>query len=160
MATARDEFAEKGFADAATNDVVGKTGLTRGALYHHFEDKQALFEAVYVNEQIRVLNTLQPGIERARTRDEAISAGIDAFLESMAERGTHRILLTDGPAVMGWTRWRELDSKYVLGAFERILSETRDKDDYAIPVPATVSKMVVSAMSEAVQLIAAAEDPE
>lgn len=160
LSTAREEFASKGYAQAATNVIVERTGLTRGALYHHFRDKQALFEAVFEAEQLRLLTSLNGSLEGAESPRDAVMTGLKVLLRSLSDSAQHRILLTDAPVVLGWARWRELDHKYLLGALERLLGEADEAGSFAFPDLAVAAKMISAALSEAAMIVAEAEDPD
>lgn len=98
---ARTLFVQKGYADTGTPEIVAAAGVTRGALYHHFADKQALLRAVVERESRSVADE----IDRAAPADlapvDALVAGGEAFVSAMAKPGRTRLLLLDGPAVLG-----------------------------------------------------------
>ncbi len=112
IAAARRLFVEKSYAETGTPEIVAAAGLTRGALYHHFADKQALFRAVIENEAAAVAAE----IERAAPADldprEALIAGSDAYLGAMRVPGRTRLLLLDGPAVLGRKAMDEIDGRH------------------------------------------------
>lgn len=112
IAAARRLFIEKSYAETGTPEIVAAAGLTRGALYHHFTDKQALFHAVIDNEAAAVAAE----IERATPADlaprDALIAGSDAYLDAMRVPGRTRLLLLDGPAVLGRRTMDEIDSRH------------------------------------------------
>jgi AcrR family transcriptional regulator len=112
IAAARRLFIEKGYAETGTPEIVAAAKLTRGALYHHFEDKRALFHAVAEAEAKAVADE----IERAAPDDlparEALIRGGEAFLTAMALPGRTRLLLLDGPAVLGRAGMDEIDGRH------------------------------------------------
>jgi AcrR family transcriptional regulator len=112
IAAARSLFIEKGYTDTATPDIVAAAGVTRGALYHHFADKKALFAAVAEAEA----RTVAEEIDRAAPDDtptrEALIRGGEAYLAAMAEPGRTRLLLLDGPAVLGRGGMDEIDDRH------------------------------------------------
>ena len=125
VAAARRLFAVQGFAEVPTDAIVAAAGVTRGALYHQFADKTALFEVV--------LEAVEADIVR-RLTDEVAAAGIDDPVEALRHAGRtwldiciepeiHRIALVDGPSVVGWSRWRELCQKHVFGLVEVLLAQ-------------------------------------
>lgn len=160
IATAREEFAAHGYAEAATNRVVEKTNLTRGALYHHFEDKRSLFEAVFREEQTRLASTLQSVIDEAADEAAAFSASLDKFLDAMAEPKARRILIDEAPTVLGWKRWRDIDKAYVLGTLSGALEKEAKAEGYEVPCPDAMNLLVSSALYEAVQLITASDQKQ
>jgi AcrR family transcriptional regulator len=109
---ARGLFIERGYAETSTPDIVAAAGVTRGALYHHFADKQALFRAVVEREA----ETVAAAIEAAAPDDlrprDALVAGGEAYLAAMAEAGRTRLLLLDGPAVLGRAEMDAIDLRH------------------------------------------------
>ncbi len=106
---AEKHFAEFGYALVSTDALVQEIGLTRGALYHHFGNKQGLFEAVLERIHQKAANAIQA----TATDDwEGFVAGCLAWLEVATDPATQRILLLDAPAVIGWEKWLELDAQY------------------------------------------------
>ena len=113
IAAARALFVDKGYASTGTPEIVGAAGVTRGALYHHFADKEALFRAVVEQEA----EFVAAEIERAAPSEaadlaSALSAGGRAYLEAMRLPGRTRLLLLDGPAVLGRAVMDEIDSRH------------------------------------------------
>jgi AcrR family transcriptional regulator len=112
MAAARRLFIEKGYADTATPDIVAAAGLTRGALYHHFEDKKALFSAVAEAEAEAVAAETERAVSDGMRPREALIKGGDAYLSALALPGRTRLLLLDGPSVLGRTGMDEIDNRH------------------------------------------------
>jgi len=114
IAAARTLFAEKGYAGTGTPEIVAAAGVTRGALYHHFADKLALFAAVVEEEHL----LMAMAINAAGESDEepgpikALVAGSDAFLDAMQDPGRRQIMLVDAPAVLGRAAVDEIDGRH------------------------------------------------
>ena len=112
ISAGRRLFLEREYAETGTPDIVAAAGLTRGALYHHFEDKKALFHAVVEAEA----RAVEQEIERAAPDDmparQALVTGGEAYLEAMAAPGRTRLLLLDGPAVLGRAAMDEIDDRH------------------------------------------------
>ncbi|RXZ80598.1 TetR/AcrR family transcriptional regulator [Paenibacillaceae bacterium] len=108
---ARHHFTEYGFADASTEDIVHEAELTRGALYHHFGSKKGLFQAVLGAVQNDVAQRLEAEAGKSEDMWEQLLLGCRAFVSAAVEPRNSRILLIDGPAVLGWEVWRELDEQ-------------------------------------------------
>lgn len=116
IAAARRLFADKGYAATGTPEIVAAAGVTRGALYHHFADKMALFAAVVAEEHALLAMAINAAAEG---EDEpgpvkALVAGGDAFLDAMQDRGRRRILLVDAPAVLGRAAVDAIDAQHGL----------------------------------------------
>ncbi len=109
LATARQLFAENGFRATRTEEIVQRAGLTRGALYHHFRDKEDLFRAVFEEVSGEVVRLLHRRSADARTRAwDLFRANSEVYLDAASTNPAYRqIVLVDGPAVLGWTVWSE-----------------------------------------------------
>lgn len=157
---ARALFAERGYASTGTEDIVHAAGVTRGALYHHFVDKQDLFEAVYTNLQ----NDLRDRIRAAARADEdapvweRIRRGVHEYLDHSMEPTVQRIVLVEAPAVFGWERWREIDSEYALGLLKGAMIGARDDGLLIEADPDTLAHLMLGVVSEASHVIAGASD--
>ena len=128
LAAARALFAEKGFAATSTPEIVAAAGVTRGALYHHFADKTALFAAVVEEEHL----VMAMAINAAAESDEepgpikALMAGCDAFLDAMQDPGRRQIMLVDAPAILGRAAVDAIDARHGL---ETLICGLRDAMD-------------------------------
>jgi AcrR family transcriptional regulator len=107
---ARRLFVEKGYAETSTPEIVATAGVTRGALYHHFADKQALFRAVAELESAAVAHEIEQAAPAELPPKEALICGGETFLRAMAVGGRTRLLLLDGPAVLGRAEMDEIDN--------------------------------------------------
>ncbi len=160
---ARDLFVEKGYHHTGTEEIVAAADVgTRGALYHHFTDKQALFEAVFVSvEEELIMSTAQNLADNPN--DSALGIlkyGLLGFLDASLTKPVQRILLIDGPAVLGWRKWRELESHYGLGAIQAMLQRADEEGDLAEGQPLEVlAHVLLAAADEAALFIANASDP-
>ena len=124
VAAARPLFAAHGFADVSTDAIVAAAGVTRGALYHQFADKTALFEAVLAAVEADIARRLADEAAAAGISDpvEALRHAVRTWLDICVEPEIHRIALIDGPSVLGWTHWREVCQLHVLGLVRALLA--------------------------------------
>ena len=161
VAVARTEFAAKGYAEASTEAIVKTADVTRGALYHHYKDKRALFCAV-VDELGREISALMTArAAEKRTPWEALLAGCLAFIELSAKPDVQRIYLQDAPAVVGWKEWRTIDQAGAIGFLERTLTQglagaSRAKQG----TPTVLAHMIAGALRAAARAIPTADDPK
>ncbi len=112
MAAARTLFIEKSYAETATPEIAAAAGVTRGALYHHFADKKDLFRAVVEREAAEVAAEIERATPDMRDARQALLDGGRAFLAAMAAPGRTRLLLLDGPAVLGRAVMDEIDARH------------------------------------------------
>ena len=144
---ARGLFVTRGYADTSTPDIVAAAGLTRGALYHHFEDKKALFRAVAEREAIAVATSIEQATSGDLSARQALKVGARAYFDAMREPGRIRLLLLDGPAVLGKLEMMAIDAANAQRTLEEGIAEAM--------APATVSAERLSAMAS---LLSAAFD--
>jgi AcrR family transcriptional regulator len=123
VAAARRLFAEQGFAEVPTDSIVAAAGVTRGALYHQFADKTALFDAVMETVEADIARRLADAVGAARITDpvEALRLAVRTWLDICVEPEIHRIALIDGPSVLGWAHWREVCQRHVFGLVQTLL---------------------------------------
>jgi AcrR family transcriptional regulator len=127
IAAARRLFAERGYAGVGTEELVRASGVTRGALYHHFQDKADLFAAVF--EQIERELAERLATEALSKEDpwEGLLAGLEMFLDVCVEPEVQRIALLDAPSVLGWDAWREVEARHGLGLIRLALQNLVDE---------------------------------
>ena len=125
VAAARPLFASHGFAEVPADAIVAAAGVTRGALYHQFADKTALFEAVLAAVEADIARRLADAVEAAGISDpvEAMRHAVRTWLDICVEPEIHRIALIDGPSVLGWTHWREVCQLHVLGLVRVLVTQ-------------------------------------
>jgi len=158
IAAGRRAFAAKGYADASMDDFTAEAGLTRGALYHHFGGKAGLFEAVMHQIDAEMAERLAEVARRAATPWQAFIDENIAYLEMALDPEIQRIILRDGPAVLGDpSRWSSAEGCV---AAIRASLEQLQADGVIAPVDAEATARLISgASTNAAQWIAGAEDP-
>jgi AcrR family transcriptional regulator len=159
---ARALFAEHGYAGVGTEEIVRAAGVTRGALYHHFGGKKDLFEAVYERVERELAERIASGALSggAAAPLDAMRAGAEMFLQACTEPEAQQIALLDGPAVLGWDRWREIAAEHGLGLIEATLQAAVDAGAIADQPIRPLAHVLMGALDEAAMLVARAEDPE
>jgi AcrR family transcriptional regulator len=110
IAAACSLFAEKGYAGTGTPDIAEAANVTRGALYHHFEDKEALLRAVVEREAALVAEQVERETADASSPIEALLSGGRTYLSAMADPGRSRLMLLDGPAALGRSEVDRIDA--------------------------------------------------
>lgn len=160
LAVARPLFAERGFHGVAAEEIVAAAGLTRGALYHHFGGKEGLFAAVCDEVQAEVAARIDDAAAAEPDAWAALGAGCRAFLAAGLDPAVRRILLLDGPPVLGWDRWREIDERHGFRLLEEGLAAAMAAGDLAPQPVAPLARLLTGAMNEAVLWAARADDPQ
>jgi AcrR family transcriptional regulator len=159
VATARRLFTDKGYFATGTTEIVEQAQVgTRGALYHHFENKQALFLAVF--EEIEIDLGAKVGVTiTGDTWLERLDQALAAFLDASLDPEVRRILLIDGPAVLGWDTWREIEARYGLGAFRHMIGEGVEEGSIINVDADAMAHLLLSVVDEAALFIAHSDNP-
>jgi AcrR family transcriptional regulator len=156
---ARELFGERGYAAVGTEEIVARAGVTRGALYHQFADKRALFRAVLEDLEQEVINRLgEQVVAKATSAGEALHATTSAWLDVCEEPDVQQIMLLDAPGVLGWEQWREVGQQYALGETISLLQAAMDEGSIARQPVQPLAHVVVGALDEAALYVARAED--
>jgi AcrR family transcriptional regulator len=155
---ARKLFSERGYSDTATEEVVRRARVTRGALYHHFRDKRALFNAVLHEEQTKLAASVKAVAAREPDPWRALMAGCHAFLDACLDPTVQQILLIDAPAVLGWEGCREADAMYYLDSVKAAIQSAIDERIISPQPVDALARMILGALNEAAMMIAHAGD--
>lgn len=147
VATARRLFVAEGYGGASTPAIVTAAGVTRGALYHHFPDKQAIFRAVIEAEAEAVACAIAEADAPGMSAMDRLLAGAASYLRAMQEDGRVRLLLIDGPAVLGQAAMRTIEARQGEGALRLGLEEAMDEGAIA-PLPLGPLSSLLAAMFE------------
>ena len=115
IASGRRLFASQGYDAVAAEQIVEDAGVTRGALYHHFDGKAGLFEAVFLEIETEVMAKFPLEEFAAGDPMAVLRSGVSRFLELSLEAEVQQITLIDAPAVLGWSRWHEIEAEHGLG---------------------------------------------
>jgi AcrR family transcriptional regulator len=161
VTAARQLFGSEGYAAVGTERIALAAGATRGALYHQFADKAELFAAVLdeVEAEIAVrMVTAVVGLDPVDTA-ALLLAGADAFLDACAEPEFQRIVLIDGPSVLGWELWREICLRHSVGLVAALLTDGIERGSISRQPVDPLTHILVGAVDEAALYIARAQDP-
>jgi len=157
---ARELFTARGYAAVGTNEVVERAGVTRGALYHHFEDKRALFRAVYEELEQEVAERIVAGVAEEPRPELHLEVGIDAFLDVCLEPAHRRICLIEAPSVLGYEEWRGIGASYSLGLLRTALEVAMEAGRIEPQPVETLAHLLLGALAEGSLVLARAEDTE
>lgn len=149
LRVARRLFTDKGFGDTSLEEVAERAGVTKGALYHHFADKRALFAEVFgaLETELDIASRAAAMAAAARPRD-AFLAGCRAYLRFAQRPDFHRIVLTDGPAVLGPASWHAMDSKLGLPTLEAAVRALMAVELLERRAPKPIALLLFGALNE------------
>jgi AcrR family transcriptional regulator len=162
IAAGRRLFGERGFADTSVEDLAREARVTTGALYHHFSTKAQLFEAVF--EQAHAEMSAGSGdlaelVGQAPDVIELLAAGFNAFLDAVLKPDLQRILIIDGPAVLGLARFTELDERDAFEVIVTILDAADAAGRLSIDDPPTMARLLLGLATRGAMLIANSAQP-
>ena len=159
ISAGRELFAERGYAAVGTEEIVRRAGVTRGALYHHFDGKRELLEAVYEQLESEMAARLAEVETPGAGALETLRAGAEMFLDHSLEPEVQRIVLLDAPAVLGWERWREIGARYGLGLIEGVLAIGMERGEIRRQPVEPLAHALLGALDEVAMFVARAADP-
>lgn len=162
ISAARTLWGLRGYAEVGTPEIVAAAGVTRGAMYHQFADKAALFrEVVEVVEQnlLEQMATLV-ATSGAATPADVLRAAVDAWLEISGDPEVRQLILLDAPSVLGWAEFRDVAQRYSLGMTEQMLTEAINAGQLARQPVRPLAHVLIGALDEAAMVIATSEDPK
>jgi AcrR family transcriptional regulator len=159
VAAGRRLFGRDGYAATSVEDVAREARVTTGALYHHFPNKTALFETVFEGVHAEMLKASGRAAAGASDEIEALSLGFDAFLDAVLDPDVQQILVTDAPAVLGLTRFTELDERYAFAEIVAALQAATAAGKLSVEDPETIARMLLGALVRGAMLIAGSAEP-
>jgi AcrR family transcriptional regulator len=157
---ARRLWGARGYAEVSTPEIAEAAGVTRGAMYHQYADKTALFRAVIEAAEAEVIERLLAAVTAAQPKNpaEALYVAADAWLEIAREPDIRQLLLRDGPSVLGWDAARDISRRYALGLTEQLLSSAIEAGQLKPQPVRPLAAVMLAAMNEAATYLAAEED--
>jgi AcrR family transcriptional regulator len=162
ISAARKLWGLRGYAEVGTPEIAATAGVTRGAMYHQFADKAALFAEVFEAVERDVMARMGAVVagSGATTPTEAIRAAVDAWLDISGDPEVRQLMLLDAPSVLGWAGFREVAQRYSMGMTEQLLTEAMRAGQLAGQPVRPLAHVLIGALDEAAMYIAAADDPE
>jgi len=152
-------FTAAGYAGTSIEAVLRDCDVSRGALYHHFPGKDALFEAVLEAVEARVAERIRARAVKAKNAGEALRAGCDAWLELARDDTVKQIVFIDAPSVVGWEKWRAIDARNGFGLLKGALDALASEGLIPRPLAQIYAHMLLAVLIEVAMLIARAPDP-
>jgi AcrR family transcriptional regulator len=153
-------FAARGYEATSIEAVLEEAGVSRGALYHHFEDKRALFEAVLDTVETDLAATVMAAAQDVANPADMLQVGCLAWLGQVRDPVVRRVVLVDAPAVLGWERWREIDECHWFGLLKSALAESLPPSRLDATSLDVLAHMLLAALNELAFVIARADDPD
>jgi AcrR family transcriptional regulator len=157
--TARRLFTASGYDGTSTETVLRESGVSRGALYHHFDNKQALFAAVLEAVEADIAVATARASANIDDPVDALRAAFDAFLGMACEPEVRQIVLIDAHSVVGWQKWREIDERHGFGRLKAGLKKIAATGRMRPDLVDIFAHMLLASLFEVAFLIARSPDP-
>jgi AcrR family transcriptional regulator len=159
IAIATRLFAERGYEGASIEAVLQESGVSRGALYHHFRSKEALFEVVLQAVNADAARKTMAASAAVTDPMAALRAGCVEWVRLAGDPVIQQIALIDAPSVLGWQRWRELDEASGFGLVRSALEAVAEQADLRPELIDPFAHMLLGALNEIALVVARADDP-
>ncbi len=161
LRVAKELFGDRGYEATSLDDVAEHAGVTKGAVYHHFSGKRDLFQAVFEMLEQELCDVVVEATVGAGTDVlEGMRRGVRAFLEAAGDTPCRRIVLIEGPSVLGWEAWREIDERYGFGLVRGALDGAMTAGVLKKRPVDPIAHIFLAALSEAALQIARSDDPD
>ncbi|MCE7011924.1 TetR family transcriptional regulator [Kibdelosporangium philippinense] len=158
--SASDLFTKNGYAATSLDAIVKRARVTKGALYHHFSGKQALFEAAFHQVEKRAIAKLTKAIDGDGTPWERALDGVQEYIRVCLDPTYQRLVIREAPVVMGYERWRECEERYSFGIVRSVLESLIEAGELGdVPIEVT-ARMMFASLAAGAQIIAEASDPK
>src|SRR6201999_1035739 len=162
ISAARKLWGLRGYAEVGTPEIATVAGVTRGAMYHQFADKAALFREVVevVEQDVMTRMATIVATSGATTPADAIRAAVDAWLEVSGDPEVRQLILLDAPSVLGWAGFRDVAQRDSRGMTEQLLGEAMKAGQLARQPVRPLAHVLIGALDEAAMFIATSDDPK
>lgn len=159
--SARELFTQHGYAGTSLDEVVAAARVTKGALYHHFSSKLALFESVFLDVQDATSKEVAQAIGTSRDPWERAQIGLEKFLEVCRRPQFRRICMQEGPVALGHERWQEAERQATFGIVQRTVDDLLDELGGEVSeLNEAFAVIFYGAIRSASEFVADAEDPD
>ncbi|MEU7480398.1 TetR/AcrR family transcriptional regulator [Lentzea sp. NPDC042327] len=158
--SAVDLFTKRGYAGTSLDEVVKRARVTKGALYHHFSGKQALFEAAFAQVETKSIEPLAALVTGEGEPWDIAVAGLRAYVRKCLDPEYQRIIVHEAPVVMGWERWREAEEHFSFGLLRTAVQLLVDAGEIEEAPVEIMARLLFGALSAGASTIASSSDPK
>ncbi len=152
-------FSALGYGSVGLSEIVRAAGVTKGALYHQFSGKADLFRAVLEQVQQEVAERIAETADVHEDPWDQLVSGCRAFLTVSTDPAIQRIMLVDGPAVLGWSEWRAMNETTSGRHLAQVLGDLIAEGRIAAQPVEPLTHLLSGAMNEAALWLAASAGP-
>ena len=152
-------FGEQGFGATTVDQIAARAGIAKGAVYHHFATKEAVFEAVFEAVSEVLAGEVKAASRQSADPLEAMAVGNAYYFAACAQGPRRQIILRDGPGVLGWERWREVDARHFSRMIPRSLAAAMETGLLEPQPVEPLARLILGGVTEAAMACAASDDP-
>jgi AcrR family transcriptional regulator len=152
-------FGRRGYAETTMDEIAAAAGVAKGAVYHHFPTKERLFEAVFEAATAGLAKSLISSVAAAADLLDAMAIATVAYFDACSTGPMAQIILKDGPAVLGWERWREIDAAHFGHTMPAALQDAMEQGLIAQQPIEPLARLLLGAVTEAAAACAASPSP-
>lgn len=159
---AEEMFTKNGYSGTSLDAIVAGARVTKGALYHHFTGKQAIFEAAFEGIEKAASKRIKKAIKEARDPWSKAISGLHEFLTIVQDPAYQRVVIQEGPAILGYERFRAQEERSTFNLLQAIVQSVlkAGKNDVSDEMAETFSRIFFGAMSAAGESVTRADDPK
>ena len=152
-------FTERGYDDTSIEIILEAADVSRGALYHHFSSKEAIFDSVLDHVEADIATKVAAATRSAASAADAVLFGCRAFLRLAREPMVRQVVLLDAPAVVGWVRWREIDESHALGLLRRGVAGAAKDSGLTTELVEPFAHIILAALLELALIVVRSDHP-
>jgi AcrR family transcriptional regulator len=152
-------FGRQGYGETTVDEIAAAAGVAKGAVYHHFATKERLFETVFEAATADLAKQVAASVATAADVLDTLSIGTQAYFEACSADVTAQIILKDGPAVLGWERWREVDGDHFGRIMPAVLKAAMDQGLIASQPIEPLARLLLGAATEAAAACSSSASP-
>lgn len=159
VAQARELFSSHAYADVSLDQLVQRTKVTKGALYHHFENKQEVYRAVVEAMEQDLVDRLETAAKKTTEPAAKLRSYCRAYLDAALDNRLARVLVIEAPVILGWKTWCDISQSYEIAAFSKRIAELSAP---GLPNPQaaeTFAQVLLGALNTGARVISTANDP-
>jgi AcrR family transcriptional regulator len=153
-------FADRGYEGTSIEAVLEAAGISRGALYHHFDSKEALFEAVFIHLEEEVNARVVRAAEGLADPIAMLRAAGRAWIAMAAEPVIQRVVILDAPSVLGWEKWRSVEEAGALGMIKSVLTTLVADGRLSQAMLDPFAHVLLASLNELALLVAKSDNPK
>lgn len=158
VAHARALFASHAYSDVSLDQLVGRAKVTKGALYHHFENKLEVYRAVVETMEQELVDKLEAAARKATDPAAKLRNFCRAYLDAALDSNLSRVLVIEGPVVLGWKAWCDISQSFEVAAFSNLMSNVGSSTLSNPQEVDTFARVLLGALSTGARVISTASD--